>query len=398
MARALLVGAFGQRNPGDDALLSAFAAALPGWEIVVPSADPDMVTSGSETAGGRAGSAVGTYVTAIPNSPGRVFAALLSCDAVVVGGGTVFKLLKPSTGRRPRSLLLRAMLLTRGAKTAGKPVAIVGVGADDLTGRRARLLASHIAASADMLVVRDEDSADLLAAAGVPVPIRLGTDAVWTLLSDLRPAPAGREPAGAVLVTPSRHAKDAGRYAVLAASLTTLLRERPELTEVRIEPWQVGGQVGGRSADDLLLARELEAALRVAGCPSVEVIAPPMSVLDAAAGYRDAALVVGQRFHSLVAAAAAGCRFVADPSEPKLAAIARSFGQAVIQPETSVGVLTETLHAALDGPAPSREEVQRQTATARTMLGLMRTVLEGGRSGAPDELQSLTLRPTALVR
>lgn len=398
MARALLVGAFGQRNPGDDALLSAFAAALPGWELVVPAADPDLVTAGSADPRIAQGQGTDRYVTPISNAPGRVMTALLSCDAVVVGGGTVFKVLRPSAGRRPLSLLTRAMLLTRAAQLAAKPVAIVGVGADELPGRRAQTLAARIATSADMLVVRDEDSVDLLADAGVPVPIRLGADAAWTLLGDVRPAPGDREPVGPVIVTPSRHAKDPGRYAVLAASLTALLRERPELSGIRIEPWQIGGQVGGSRLDDLLLARQLEAALRVAGCPRVEVLAPPASVVDAANSYRDAALVVGQRFHSLVAAAAAGCRFVADPCEPKLSAIARTFGQMEIQPDTSVGTLTETLRSAVDAAPPAAEEARRQIATARTMLGLMRTVVEGGRGGAPEQLQSLTLRPTAIFR
>lgn len=388
MSRVLLAGAFGQRNPGDDALLAAFAAALPEHELVVPATDPDLV--------GLGGSA-GLYVTPIDRSPVRLAAALLSCDAVVVGGGTLFKLLKPSTGRRPRSLLAQSTKLINAARALGKPVALVGVGADDLPDRHSRTLARRIATGADMLVVRDERSADLLAAMGVPIPIRVGADAAWTLLSDVHPrefGPAAEAGAGHVVVTPSRHAKGAGRYAMLAASLTSLLEERPALAGVRIEPWQVGG----RSADDLMLARDLEAALAVAGCREVEVVAPPASVRTAAESYRHAALLVGQRFHSVLAAAAAGCRFIADTSEPKLVAMAESFGQVCLPEDASVSTVRAALAAALDGPAPDRGVVARHVASAEAMLGLTRTLLEGGRSGTPAELHALTLRPEALVR
>jgi polysaccharide pyruvyl transferase WcaK-like protein len=40
MAAVLLAGAFGQRNPGDEALLRAFVEGLPDHALVATSVDP----------------------------------------------------------------------------------------------------------------------------------------------------------------------------------------------------------------------------------------------------------------------------------------------------------------------------------------------------------------------
>ena len=40
MPTAILAGAFGQRNPGDEALLDAFVAALPDWDVIATAVVP----------------------------------------------------------------------------------------------------------------------------------------------------------------------------------------------------------------------------------------------------------------------------------------------------------------------------------------------------------------------
>ncbi|HZY76218.1 MAG TPA: hypothetical protein VFE40_07850, partial [Jatrophihabitantaceae bacterium] len=75
MPTALLAGAFGQRNPGDEALLTSFTDALPGWTTIVPAADPASVTDQR----GRA----------IPSTAQAARAAARAADAVVFAGGTV---------------------------------------------------------------------------------------------------------------------------------------------------------------------------------------------------------------------------------------------------------------------------------------------------------------------
>src|SRR5918999_4346296 len=103
MPTALLVGAFGQRNPGDDALGEAFVAALPGWRILAATSSP-----------GRPGGRGGACSAVDAGSPRAMARALLASDALVVAGGTIFKTLHPGCGRRPLSLLRRAAALTAG--------------------------------------------------------------------------------------------------------------------------------------------------------------------------------------------------------------------------------------------------------------------------------------------
>lgn len=379
MPRVLLAGAFGQRNPGDEALLRAFIAALPGWQPVVPSQNPAAVTA--------------REARAVRTGPYAAASAVLGVDAVVFAGGTVFKMLAPSTGRAPHALLGRGLALARAAHALGRPVALVGVGAAALPDRRSRALARALAAVADMLVLRDVASAELLAAAGVPQPLRVGADAAWTLF-DPEAAQPPRPARGPLVLSVSRHCGTACDVPVLAAGIAAAVADRPDVDGIVLEPWQVGGP--GR--DDLDLARAYRAALEVAGARPVAILPPPESLLAASAAYRGARLVVGERFHALVAAAAAGCPFTAVAHEPKLADLAGRLGQTGLRPESSVAQVRAAVLAGLDGQPPQRDAVAETTSAAGTMLELMRAVLDGGRAGCPDHLERLRLHPEAVVR
>jgi hypothetical protein len=198
-----------------------------------------------------------------------------------------------------------------------------------------------------------------------------------------------------VVVTVSRHAGGGRQIAALAAGLAGLLASRGDLDGVIIEPWQVGGP--GR--DDLDLARDLQRALRMAGGDvAVTIVPPPASVTAASEGYRAARLVVGQRFHSLVAAAAAGTRFVAVAHEAKCADLAERLGQRSLPPDGPVAEIAPILDAALAGPPPPSAAVADLTESAQAMLALMRTVVERGRVGVPPDLRALHLQPEALIR
>lgn len=382
MPTALLAGAFGQRNPGDEALLSAFLDALPGWDSIVPAANPAAVAD--------------RRARVVPATARATLGALRASDAVVFAGGTVFKVLDAATGRAPHALLARGLALARGARLLERPVALVGVGAGALPGRRSRALARALAGSADMLVLRDDASADVLAEAGVPVPLRVGADAAWTLL----PPPSARPdpPSGdaRLVVTLSRHAGGLRRVPALAAGLAEFLHSRPDVDALTLQPWQIGGP----GHDDLDLARELQRALRVArgGRTDVLIAPPPPSVPAASAGYRGARLVLGQRFHSLLAAAAAGTRFVAVAHEAKSADLASRLGQQCLRPDCSAAEVAPVLAKALDGPPPDPGAVAELRHTAQTMLALLHAVVDGGHTACPDDLRSLHLHPEAVLR
>ena len=356
MSRVLLCGAFGQANPGDDALLEAFLGACVGHDLVVTSPDP-----------------VPAPAVAVAPTARAVGRAVREVDAVVVAGGTVFKSLHPSSGRRPTSLLVRTAVLRAAAAARGIPFALVGVGAGNLRGRHARRLAAWIADGADLLILRDEESAAVLADAGATAPFRVASDLAWTLLDPRRtagaPTGAVRPDPATVLVALSHLAdRDADRLAERLSTVVGGLVERGH--PVALQPWQHGA-----TGADARLGIEI---LRRVGDRRVTVIDPPASLHAARAQAADHRAVVALRFHALVAAAAAGTPALAFAHEPKLAGLARRLQQPAVPTHASPAVLDHTVDQLLDTPPPARAAVVQQVEAAEQAVTLLRLVLSGG--------------------
>jgi polysaccharide pyruvyl transferase WcaK-like protein len=368
MPDVVLVGAFGQRNPGDEALLRAFLDALPPGRVTVATSDPCATRTAfdCETISSRQLCEIAT--------------AVRRTDAVLVAGGTVFKTLHPHTRRNPHELLRNTLLLARSTRALGKRLVMVGVGAGALASRRAQRLSRRLVPCADLLVLRDEESAAVLTAIGAPAPFRVGADASWTLLDP--PTATGARPTRGgdrVVVALSELAGGPELADVLAAHVRAL---RAEGVRVELQPWQLEG--------DLVLAR---AILRRVG-EDVPVLDPPLDLADAREGFRDVGIVVGLRFHALVAAAATGVPFVAVDHELKLGALARRFGQPIVslseRPERFARIVVDALR---DAHAPPPAVAQRQIALAEESFRLLRLVLEQGQSADPDALAGLPLEP-----
>lgn len=368
MSRIVLAGAFGQRNPGDDALLRAFAHALAGHEVVATSSAPFATVPGCELVA--------------PGDPAAVMRRVRAADAVVFAGGTVFKELRAATCRSPVDLLARALAMGFGTRALGKPLALVGVGAAALPRGRSRMLARRLVHQANLLVLRDEESADVLVQAGAPAPFRIGADAAWPLLDrelDAEPV-AGDE----VIVALSHDAGDRELADELAAMLVPVLAAG---LPVSLQPWQVG-RIGRR--DDIDLARAVNA--RLGGTARLEV--PPADLLEARERFGAARLVVAQRFHALVAAASAGVPAIAYAHEPKLAGLARRLAQPTLTPgEDPARLGAAILAAARTAAPPSAAAVRAQYAAAEEGFRLLRLVLDGGRNPDADTIGSLPLRP-----
>jgi polysaccharide pyruvyl transferase CsaB len=367
----LAAGAFGQRNPGDEALLSALLAGVPGWRVVATSADP------------RATSAAHGCRAVQARNPVAVARAVSRSDAVVVAGGTVFKSLHPATGRRRSALLRGALALMATARAMGKARAMVGVGADALSAPIPRRLAREIVRHADLTILRDEESARCLAEAGVPPPFRIGADPVWTLLD--RPASSRRD-AGAVVVALSRPAGGPELDGFLAAGLGELTAAG---VAVHVQPWQLNG---GREGE-LERARSLVGRLG----SNAELIQAPGSLTDARELFGRYRAVIGLRFHSLAAAASAEVPFVAIAHEPKLAALARRMNQAAVSSRANPGQLAATVLDAVDGPTPSQAAVRGEIARAEEGQRLLRLLLTRGRSSEANEGTGLPLWPADWV-
>src|SRR3954451_2448216 len=205
MPTVILAGAFGQRNPGDEALLDAFLQALPDWDVIATAAVPHH---GRETE------------TVASDDPARVARAVTRADAVVFAGGTIFKELSPRTRRAPLDLLQKGAALAYGAKALGKRLAMVGVGAAPIRPGRGHRLVRRLIRQADLLVLRDEESAEVLAGLGAPTPFRIGADAAWTLVERQPEPDRGGE---RVIVALSGEAGNGDLTDELAAGLVPLL-------------------------------------------------------------------------------------------------------------------------------------------------------------------------------
>lgn len=362
MPHALLVGAFGQGNPGDEALCEAFRHALHGATVTISSRTPALT-------------AARHHALAVSPSPLEVMRTLRATDVVVVGGGTVFKQLHPST-RRPRNALLRSTAgLIAMAHARGADVALVGVGAAPLAGREARSLAGWIVRHSNLLVLRDEESAAVLAAAGAPTPFRVGADPAWTLLDPPEPRRVVADDASPITVAVSHLAGDRTFVDRLGAALAPFAALRP----VALQPWQVDG-----ARHD----HEVSVALRDRIGGHAEIVSPPSDLVSARDTARRSRLVVALRFHALVAAGAAGTTALAIAHEPKLGGLARRLDQPSAPPHATADVLHRAISDALDHPPAPAAAIATEMASASEGMLLMRLLLDHGATAAPTEIHS----------
>ena len=114
------------------------------------------------------------------------------------------------------------------------------------------MLARWVVRHSDLLVLRDEESASVLAAAGAAVPFRVGADPAWVLLGGPGPRSLADRRGRAVTVAVSHLAGDDTLVDRLAMALAPLAGEIP----IRVQPWQT--DAGGR---DETFARRLAARL-----------------------------------------------------------------------------------------------------------------------------------------
>lgn len=349
MPKALIAGAYGQGNPGDEALLAALGP------VVAASGFDPIVTSGDPAATERRYA----YEAVAPRGL-RAVRAVAGSKAVVVGGGTVFKELHPSTRRRPDSLVRNTAALVMTTVATGRPIAFVGIGAAPIRSAISRRLVRFSAQAADLLVLRDEESADELNAAGVPSPFRVGADPAWTVL-DPGARPGGSTPDGPLLVVLSHLAGD---HRTLEALGETLRRLGATGMSIQLMPWQRA---------DVPMAREV---LNMLGgqCGLGE---PPDDLTQACHLADGCSAVLALRFHAALASAVAGVPFVAVSHEPKLTAIARRLGMPAVSPLASAPVMVEAVHDAVTreiDPALVWRERERAEGT----LSLLRLVLSSG--------------------
>lgn len=322
--RVLLLGAYGQRNIGDDALLTAFVHRLGAHRIAVNSATPD------ETAAEHGVAAVRTY-------RGRPrltrLRAVLGADVIVFGGGSLLKDIEGGAVRRA-AYQVRLLSILAAARVAGIRTVMHGIGVGPLDSRLSRAASRLACRLANTITVRDADSADTLAAIGVARAVPVVPDPVFDL-----PLPATAPATAPYAVVVPRYSLSPAALANLAAVCDRLAAAG---LNVAVVPFQTGWQA---AFDDLAASRAVaDAATR----ESVSVVVPH-SVEEAMRLVGGAAVVVSSRLHGLILATAAGVPSVAVAYDPKMDGFMRGIGRgdATVSP-TVLGAGPDALNACVD--------------------------------------------------
>lgn len=361
-ARVLLMGAYGQDNLGDEALLEVHLQQLRGADVVVASTNPE------QTAQRYGRPAVRTY------GLGRTLGAFLASDAVVYGGGSVVKELpKPY----PRYRVVGSLaLLSTVSRTLGKGVAFSAVGFERLQTRAGRLLARRAARSADLLHVRDEGSQRLLGAMHVR-DARVTADPAFLLEEDeaaARRADAILADANGrrvVVVNPMSSHESACSPQAVAASFSRLVGEIQTKLDahVLVLPFKTAGEDNDVEAAQqvMLRVRDLERA----------TLAPlDLRPAEALALMRRADFVVGMRHHAVILALVAGTPVLPVAYAPKTEHLAEEFHLGFVRAQ---GMQADALRDAFWRAWETRDEQRHASAK----------VVESMRERAKDNFDAL---------
>ncbi|MEI8165120.1 MAG: polysaccharide pyruvyl transferase family protein [Chloroflexales bacterium] len=342
LQQIMMLGAYGQNNLGDDALLEVCLAQLSASRLVVNSAQPEQTRR-------RYGvDAVATY-SAWPRL--RRPRALYRSDAIVFGGGSLLKEIEGGTLAR-LLYFLRIFLVLIFARLLGRPTAMLGVGIGPLKHPLYRWLSRYAANLTDLICVRDRESHDLLVAIGVRRPIYTTADLVFSLgkgdtANAANEPPSAHEPT--VVVIP--------RYSLSAAQVTALAAACDHLAEtygarVQLMPFQTGYVA---KYDDLTVTRAVLAQMRHAELAEVLVPETPQAAL-ALIGRAD--LVLSTRLHGLIFAAIRGVAMVGLDYEVKVRSFMAEIGQA------AMSVSLDDLEAGRLPAVLDRAWAQRHAASA----------------------------------
>jgi len=279
----LVVGAYGYRNAGDEAILAGLLQTLAGRRVTVVSRSP------AETGALHGVDAIGLL---------SAVGALRRHRTVLIGGGGLFG---RDMGRIGRLLPVYGLL----AAALGRSVLVEGVGIDPALRGIHRLLVQRLLRSASRVTVRDRASAAILRAWGIEAVASEDPSAQMSAA----PARIGRGLLRAAGVEDRRQVVGLCLTAVNEAltprvtdAAVALMRRNPAL-EFCFIPMSQHPYVKGHN--DLLLARRLQASW-----PSMKVVEGvhhPAAILSLF-GSLDA--VIGMRYHSLLFAERAGVALV----------------------------------------------------------------------------------------
>ena len=309
MKRIFLLGAYGQNNIGDDALLEVFLKQFANATIVVNSARPAATSQryGVET--------VATYL-GWPRL--RRPRAVLQSDMIVFGGGSLLKEIEGGPLAQI-AYFVRIFALLLLARLLGRPSAMLGVGIGPLSSPTYRRLSRLVANMTDLICVRDSASRDLLLAIGVRRPVHVTADPVFTFEAPAAPASSTPAERPLVVVIP-RYSLDQAQQQALATACDQLVEQHG--AQIVLLPFQTGYEA---KYDDLPAARAIIGQMRHAASASVRA---PTTTDETLALIGQAQLVISSRLHGLIFAAIQGVAGVAINYEVKVGSFMAEIGQA----------------------------------------------------------------------
>ncbi|MDD5103289.1 MAG: polysaccharide pyruvyl transferase family protein [Candidatus Peribacteraceae bacterium] len=294
-ATILLLGAYGQKNLGDELLLDACLQYLPRETCAVASTDPQ------ETAASHG-------VRAVPGSLSlSLLRAFFHARTLVVGGGDQFKILKPTMGHSRHSLLLRETLLVAMARLLGKKVYFIGVGIGTLPTRWARMLSAIILRLTHLATFRDRESAETANMLAPHARIIESADLAFLQHSGATAPPVAAPTPQRLGIAPVFHLDHAKAFSTvvhaLGAAMDGFLKADPARSALFL-PFQTGGQ----NHHDIIMSGEiLEHISEARRCS----IAEHLNIGSVEQAYRSLDILWGMRLHSLILACLYRIPFIA---------------------------------------------------------------------------------------
>ena len=340
MSKIVISGYYGFNNAGDEALLTAILASL---RAVEPKADITVIS-------GNPGNTIAKHqVKSLYRFAAvRLLRAIGEADLVNSGGGS---LLQDVTSMRS---LLYYLSIIAAAKWKGRKVMLFAQGIGPIRNRFMRVLTRMVVNKADLITVRDRDSAEELERMGVSaVKVDVTADPVLMLNPESRVAgktilkEAGLDPYKPIIGVSVRVWPDNQRcLKQLAAALGTLSEKYN--AQIAILPLQVSMDLKDSQLLQSYLPDIRNKVTLLQGDYSTE------EFLSIIGSFR---LLIGMRLHALIFAAVMKVPLMAISYDPKVDSFLKAIGaQAVGTVETLNAAKVENAAGELWGQKPQMQE------------------------------------------
>ena len=377
---ALIIGHYGFRNLGDEAILTGMLSLLretfPDGRWMVASGDPEDTRQRH-----------GVLAVDRTDVPVLLSEAYRSRMVIVGGGG----LLSDQWGFRPEHVLSRDAGDIPGylgpalaAAAVGRPVVVWGVGVGPFGGRRSHRWVKALAEIASDFTVRTEEDRAELESIDIHTSLVTGDPAWLTKATDLPADLAGTLsdlPRPIVGVAPRSWGSEpiqANREQMIAESLDAFCAKNGG--SVVFVPMQ---ELGGDEFDDRRCCQRI---VELMNTPNTHIVPPGLGPGQIIKAFGRCELALNMRLHGTILAALGGTPSVSVSYDPKVARLAGELGLrhlCLSDEEYSLSRLVESLESAWENYPDLSCEMHMKAKAMRVSSRSVRISLEGVLSDAP---------------